>query len=54
MKTKVILTECDLGKGDSGSPLVDRAGDVIGVSFAVPDARGAGRPNSPSTSTWTS
>jgi serine protease Do len=42
LRTKVILSQCDLGKGDSGSPLVDQDGDVIGVSFAVPSAKGGG------------
>jgi hypothetical protein len=32
---KIILTSCNLGPGDSGGPLLDTDGQVIGVAYAI-------------------
>lgn len=32
----VVLSDCGLNPGDSGGPLLDGAGQLIGVSFAIP------------------
>ena len=35
---KVLLSSCGLNPGDSGSPLVNVKGELIGVSFAIPSS----------------
>ncbi|MDA1017217.1 MAG: serine protease [Planctomycetota bacterium] len=35
-KRRVVISSCGLNPGDSGSALVNRQGQVIGVSFAIP------------------
>ena len=42
---KVLLSSCGLNPGDSGGPLLNAAGELIGVSFAIPASRG---PHGPS------
>jgi len=35
-RRRVLISSCGLNPGDSGSPLVNADGEVIGVSFAIP------------------
>lgn len=35
---KVFLSTCGVNPGDSGGPLLDESGDVIGVTYAIPRA----------------
>jgi len=34
--TKIVLSQCDANPGDSGSPLVDREGRLLGITYAIP------------------
>ncbi|MDQ6927893.1 MAG: MarP family serine protease [Actinomycetota bacterium] len=40
IRRQVLILAADLAPGDSGAPLVDRNGDVVGVAFAISLDRG--------------
>jgi len=41
---KVLVSSCQLNPGDSGGPLLNTQGELIGVSFAIPKATASASP----------
>jgi hypothetical protein len=44
LERKIIVSSCTLVPGDSGGPLLNQAGEVIGVSFAIPNPESKANP----------
>jgi serine protease Do len=40
-KTKIVLTNCNVNHGDSGGPLLNANGELIGVTFGMPSIESA-------------